>query len=359
MQMPFPWRPFWVVLPVACAFGTDAKGLVRREFHAIEIQPYGDFQGNRDGRNGVIDDSHGEAADVASFKEENVEASRQKGTSGMISELTYRLAAIFSAVSNVLNTFRQEELLIESLLKRAEAECTEDSIQALKMTAKWSKYYALSDIVSNISPGVKQLDWICGNGTTPAALPDSLACAFHSLQPSGNESPFSRLFRVVQQRLTSTSNLAPKEAIVVHVRIGDVVDDSKDSVYNMLRSQTFFYDFAPWQDWNAYVKPLNHFVELEKLASTGQAVVLVASAHGEDESRPLKSCQYLHAVSNFFQDKGHPVTLRTGHTPDSDVLYVSSSSFFAPTGGGFSRLLGSLAKRRGGTILLTDYVKLT
>lgn len=258
------------------------------------------------------------------------------------------------------NSFQLRDAVINSLIQRGVAECDSDNVQALRMPTHWMYDYSLADVVTgkifgegNVI-GEESVIRLCGNATSKGTLPDSIICAFRSESAKDGEPVFDRLFRVIQ-RFNSSVN-PPKQALVIHLRLGDVVDDSQDSLYNMLERQTFFYDYAPGEAWNGYVKPLNHFKELQKQLSPEQDIILMASAHAPNASYPLKSCQYLHAVANFFRDHNHGVTLRTGCTPDEDLLFVTGSSFFAPSGGGFSWFLGKVAEASGSTLLLTEHV---
>ena len=157
----------------------------------------------------------------------------------------------------------------------------------------------------------------------------------------------------------------PRDAIVVHLRVGDVVDFSRHSVTEMLADYTYYYP-NNIHSWNKYVMPLSFFAGLQ--IPPGETVVLgmatTKNAFKDTIRRkadgslvplsagdPLKSCQYVDAVVKHFRRRGHPVVLRSGNVPDDDIAYYSRSSFFVPTGGSFSRLLAALVQRVGGVVL--------
>ena len=163
----------------------------------------------------------------------------------------------------------------------------------------------------------------------------------------------------------------PRDAVVVHLRVGDVLDFSRHTVVEMLADYTYYYPNYPGlfharSAWNKYVMPLSFFAGLQ--IPPGETVVLGMAttknafkdtvrrdADGSlipiSERDPLKSCQYVDAVAKHFRRRGHPVVIRSGNAPDDDIAYYSRSSFFVPTGGSFSRLLAALVTRVGGVVL--------
>ena len=64
-----------------------------------------------------------------------------------------------------------------------------------------------------------------------------------------------------------------------------------------------------------------------------------------------RSWKYLHVIKGLYEELGFPTTLRMGFSPDDDFVYMGSARYFHPSGGGFSRLVGSLVERKGGQVI--------
>eukprot|EP00797_Seminavis_robusta_P022147 Sro350_g123640.3 (390) ;mRNA; r:5559-6728 len=173
-------------------------------------------------------------------------------------------------------------------------------------------------------------------------------------------------------------DLPPPKTLVVHLRLGDVIDSAVENVQELLEEQQYYFRRKdnkqgsccddPWvkpkhlpyrQAWNAYVKPLSYFTQqIQQLAQDNNKnnnnnhefthIVIMGAAHkGQDLPADFqtadRSCLYTNALHHYFQ-KAFPkatVTQRLGQPPDSDVLYASLSDGFIQSGGGYSQLLAS------------------
>ena len=183
------------------------------------------------------------------------------------------------------------------------------------------------------------------------------------------------------------SEHTPKGGFIHHLRIGDVIDGSRNSVHDMLLKQHYYYNAEngstdgigccedPWytypynkpieQEWNAYVKPLSHYSQLN--FTNYDTVVLMGSPHKGQITDPkiletfgIKSCQYVSTLKHYIESqlrrttrisrKKPKVILRVGSefTPDEDIIYASQASTYVQSGGGFSYIIGELVKGFGG-----------
>jgi len=185
------------------------------------------------------------------------------------------------------------------------------------------------------------------------------------------------LFDVVSKRAStmSSEDFPPKNSVIIHVRLGDVIDKAVDSVRDLLVKQRYFQlvgeripcprdkeNSTPLvQDWNTYVKPLVYYSEMLNIVSKYSSVILMGSAHGLRITTHLcwnnttltasKSCQYIHGLKSFFErllPRNISVSLRLGNPPDDDVLYAAHAACFIPSGGGYSRMIEHLHSMRGG-----------
>ena len=254
--------------------------------------------------------------------------------------------------------------------------CANDSshLKDFQVADGW-KWYRLSDAFSNSEKNTLQ-DW--KNYYMNGYPTGSLVHQYYQASQEGQEIRFKKydvLFDVVSKRAStmSSDDLAPTNSVVIHIRLGDVIDKAVNSVRDILFSQRYFQlvgeripcssatdkEKTLVQDWNAYVKPLSYYSEMLDIVSKYSSVILMGSAHGLDHDRcwnsttltASKSCQYMHGLKTFFErllPRNISVSLRLGNPPDDDVVFASHAACFIPSGGGYSRMIGNLHSMRGG-----------
>ena len=204
------------------------------------------------------------------------------------------------------------------------------------------------------------------------------------------------------------------KTLVLHIRIGDVIDDADDSVHQLLyeqrlfvRNQTMLHrlvkeaglemvngtkapqgafqnkticrkggPFCFRKKWMGYVKPLEYYSDLIPSilsnvdGNTYTKIVIMGGAH--KSLKTSKSCQYTHAIQLFLQRSlfppqqgssssgGGEVSLRLGQTPDDDIIFAASQAdTFIPSGGGFSRTLMNLQATYQNMISTTTQIATT
>jgi len=262
----------------------------------------------------------------------------------------------------------------KTILKEAEATCVGEAVEAFRLEPGWSRYQLADALRGFEGPSVKKL---CGDRYTDpvwarflgnmSVYPDSLACeVYREPKSRPKEINQKRLWRVIKRKM---GNHTPEDDVVrMHVRVGDVIDESNDSVETMLAHQTYFYagDKTPW---NHYVLSLADVHKVLRQIKP-QKIILVAGAHCPDcknlikcqnlsacpaarlcISCPLvKTCQYTHALAKYMTRLGYPAELRSGHNPDDDFMFLSRGSSFIPSGGSFSTLIANMVRRHNGTM---------
>ena len=189
---------------------------------------------------------------------------------------------------------------------------------------------------------------VCGNRTC-LPLPDCLQEVFHDLKRYPPDSLVGlartfcetaearfrdrwwfRAFEMVVRNLSMSKphETPPRDALVVHLRLGDVLEESAASVQEMLDHPVPFYGGENENfSWNIYVRPLSSFSRaVPQTLVQSHRVILVASAvhAGRNTSvrlpKQLKSCHYLQAVGEHFRRLGAiDVSYRLGHAPDDDA----------------------------------------
>lgn len=175
-------------------------------------------------------------------------------------------------------------------------------------------------------------------------FPSSIATEYMRKTYSSND--LSVLTEIIEKREKETSNLPSKDELVMHLRIGDVIDEMPESVDKFL-SETVYYP-----NGNNYVKPLSYYIKITDLIANLpiKKITLVGGFHRQSASRE-KSYEYVHRVKNFLEEKGYQVSLRIGNDADTDFVYMTNARFFVPSGGGFSLLIKKLTLKKGGQVI--------
>ena len=167
-------------------------------------------------------------------------------------------------------------------------------------------------------------------------FPNSIAADY--IVRSKGQHDYQLLKELCTER-TNATNTPPAQVLVMHLRVGDVIDYSKHTVDDFLQRQTC--------DTFCYVRPLQSILD-SAAQSKMKKIVLVAGAHVPD---PLpKSQRYLESVMKTLENNGYEVTMRLAGHPDDDLVYMSNATHFSPSKGGFSRIVTRLINMNGGAV---------
>ena len=146
-------------------------------------------------------------------------------------------------------------------------------------------------------------------------------------------------------------SISDPDDLVVHLRIGDVLENSKYTVKSHLFQQRKVkMRMRYWPNRGrdpGYVKPMWVYQQAaKKYKGTVKNVVLVAG--GCYATNFVKSIDYVMAVKRFFESEGFPVRLRIGQMPDDDFVFMARAGVskgvanFVQGGGRFSELIQKL-----------------
>ncbi|CAB9523452.1 expressed unknown protein [Seminavis robusta] len=186
------------------------------------------------------------------------------------------------------------------------------------------------------------------------------------------------LAHVVSERIrnNTTNNIAlpPPRTLVIHLRLGDVIDSAADSVAELLQEPPKYYwrQLAsgkccgkPWERpdapphaiaWNQYVRPLSYYttrlLQSPQQLTQYDTVVLMGAAHKgqdlpSDVSSARGSCLYTQALETYVRTIWPHVNVRwrLAQPPDSDMIFASQSAGVLQSGGGYSMILKQLQKQ--------------
>jgi hypothetical protein len=174
--------------------------------------------------------------------------------------------------------------------------------------------------------------------------PSSIASEY--MRRTNSKNNMSVLEDIIRHRSADDINLPESDTLIIHLRVGDVVEGSQSTVSEILSDYTYLNSYL----WSNYTPPLKHVrKKLESVKTKIRKITLVAASH-EDIDTP-KSCQYIAAIQQYLENLGYQVTLRLGQDPDTDFIFLCNATHLIPsTNGGFARLIKTMCARLGGNI---------
>jgi len=239
-------------------------------------------------------------------------------------------------------------------------------------------YYCLSDMLKNESARARS----DGRKLHYKLYPDSLASQY--MREADENWDIDILINLIKKHDRS---LRPeKDELVIHLRVGDVVDGSIYTAKELLEKarpycwgpirlggrgargiQTAVGNIEPLalcdedrharnprgrsrsvKEWMYYVKPLSFYEQLfgGSLGEgyyAGKRVKKITLVAGGCQTHDFtKSKEYIQVIKSLFEKGGFNVQVRLGNPPDDDFVYMCRSEFFIPSGGGFSRLVNDV-----------------
>jgi len=226
-----------------------------------------------------------------------------------------------------------EQCAEEEMAKEHETDNNE-----FEIPSEWHKY-RLGDCI--------KMCCACGNfPDSLASLYNERACQEHNLhnKTGGNEAIIDE---ILQMRDGVKGFVKPADdEMLIHVRLGDVVEESRDDVATML-----VHGGIPKQSNFRNVRGIKSAFELLSNAheSGAHKVKMIGGSHkrvNATKSRPYAEC-----LRKTFETAGYEVSLEVGTAnPDQDFYRLSHAKHIVVGSGGYSRLVGRNAERHGGKI---------
>ena len=157
------------------------------------------------------------------------------------------------------------------------------------------------------------------------------------------------VLELMQERRSDPSFKTPDEdELVIHLRLGDVVENSPSDVETMLIKGAVPRHSAAYGSRSS-IKSVYEY--LSNIADSGSSkVTIVGGSHHPDNYR--KSRVYANCLWQSIEKAGYIVGMQVdGSDPDHDFYFMASARKIAVSTGGFSRLVGRLVELSGGTIV--------
>lgn len=179
-------------------------------------------------------------------------------------------------------------------------------------------------------------------------FPNSIATEYMKKTKKYNN--YNILYDIVIDRTQKTNDLPDKNDIIVHLRVGDVIENNSDDVITILST----YSYLDENEWFNYTPPLEYLDDkISKInINTIRKIILVSGSH--THSKTPKSCKYIEIVKKYFEYKGYKVELRVGMNPDDDFIFMCNARYFVSSSsrsGGYTKLITNIVKIMGNQIL--------
>jgi hypothetical protein len=197
-------------------------------------------------------------------------------------------------------------------------------------------YYRLGDMIKSNTLRSKLKGECCHK----IFFKDSIATEYMS--KTSKEEELDILSEIIRKK--SSQKLLPnRDELIIHLRIGDVIDKVNISV------DDFVKDYQQKRGKGVpniqYVKPYIYYDNIiKKLPKNINNVVLIGGYHRTGNHS--KSIDYVNKIKLFFENRGFNVNTRINNDPDEDFIYMSNSYHFVQSGGGFSNIINKILEKQ-------------
>jgi hypothetical protein len=188
------------------------------------------------------------------------------------------------------------------------------------------KLYRLGDIIKVFTRGnMNHPDYKKLVSDTITQFPHSLG----ALYGARAKKPFDYdvLFSIMKTPQFVKDN-SPPGTCTLHLRLGDTVSRPSYS--------------RPLEYYTTCIVPLLRQHKIDTLT-------IVTGSHTQENLK--ESSRYVDNVKTIVQQVVKNITVRAGHSPDSDFIFMATSHIFVASGGGYSRVIKNIVQRRGGIVL--------
>ena len=177
-------------------------------------------------------------------------------------------------------------------------------------------------------------------------FPNSLATEY--MKKTNQKKDYNILLSIVKKKTKETKDLPDKNDIIIHLRLGDVVENNSADVITILSTYTYRDIFS----FTNYTPPLSYIKDKIKKINKKDINKLIFVAGSHIEMPTPKSCQYIEIIKRYFESKGYNVQTRLGRKADEDFIFMCNSRYFIPsTNGGYTNLIKKMVEDMGNTVL--------
>ena len=184
------------------------------------------------------------------------------------------------------------------------------------------------------------------------AFPDSIAVEYMD-KARYIESNYSLLIEILDNRtkLFMDKDILNEldETLVVHLRTGDVIENTPYTPYQILTSNFPIFTKEISKRLNKYVRDLMWYEwkikQISKFKNLKKALIITGFHKGTEFERSIK---YIALITKLFEFNGFNISLRINKNPDNDFIIMCNSKYFLKSGGGFSNVIYRIVQEKGG-----------
>ena len=187
---------------------------------------------------------------------------------------------------------------------------------------------------------------------TFAALYHFRACKINRHEVDGNLTIVDEILH--EAEVKDASFVRPSsDTLVLHWRLGDVIENSKTTVTDMLTSGG-----DPWHTstYKSAIKSIDEY--LSDIEASGLTKIEIrGGSHDPNlyhKSRIYSGCLYRAIQTASYTNVNIQLE---GTDPDHDFYFMGYAKHLSVSSGGFSRLIGTMAKRHGGRMVGREFLK--
>jgi len=145
---------------------------------------------------------------------------------------------------------------------------------------------------------------------------------------------------------TKIEKYPEEKDLVIHLRTGDELNKSVPWSVDYFLSEE--------NKDHPYIKNMKYFQSIQ-IPENIEKIILVTNVYGGGDTRSTddfsRSYEYIEKIKGYFEET-KIVETRINMKADDDFVFMASSKYFTPSGGGFSELVEKIVKIRDNKILL-------
>jgi hypothetical protein len=177
-------------------------------------------------------------------------------------------------------------------------------------------------------------------------FPNSIATEY--MKKTNKQKDYNILFSIVKEKTKETKDLPSKNDIVIHLRLGDVIEHNPADLITILST----YTYNDINSHSNYTPPLSYLEDKIKKINQKDVGKLIFVAGSHIEMPTPKSCQYIQIIKRYFESKGYNIHMRLGKKADEDFIFMCNATYYIQsTNGGYTGLIKKMVEHMGNTVL--------
>jgi len=258
-------------------------------------------------------------------------------------------AHILASGSDILSPVTDNSPLVWHPSNEWVDNCVQDLSSQSEADGEW-------DVIYKIAIGDCIKFCRCYHGSLPNTTFNNIyhgkACPLTFPSPEVRGAPGNFSLSVIDevheiQRHYPNFTIPEPEALVMHLRLGDILEHSSSNVEELLISGGD--PGYPTEKFRNSIKSIHELLD-NIHSSKAKTVHIVGGTHRKEFWR--KSRIYAGCLHRAIETAGYNITMRLeGTHPDIDFYYISHATQMVVSAGGYSNLMGQLVEYRGGKII--------